>query len=729
MAHDLPIENTTYRAFTEKLGASDPQEFVGNPGDLFWNPNEGEVNISDGKTVGGAGLKTRRLDITTRYVDQFQWLNVWDKLQNVNESDVYANAVTTDAAGNVYVIGGRSNDDYPVVSKFSPDGYNDWNRIYFNDDGDKTYMSGDGIALSPDGESVYALFSSKFSNESQIAVVQLDTYGNVTRSMEIDRSSYQEQGTEIVVDSDGYVYVIGTVNSEGNNRDIFVTKLTADLQQEWSKVYDKNGDWQRGEGIAVDASGLYITGRATYNTVFVARISKENGTFVWQREYNNSAENYDWSAGFGIAVSGTSVYVTGKAYNPIPDERTLFLLKLDKNGNVKWQRGMIYGGFSQGLALVADSSDNVYLSGYADSPTTVEGQQPDVAERYNQVLIAKFDANGNNVWQKAFGGKNNEFDIPGSDNSNVSNWGQGFGHHSINLNNDEDYLYVCGATYSPHTQWQRAFLLRITADGDNSGVYGDWILQNSNLVVNSEEQFLLVGNDTLVASATQNIDFIRTNSSSNLYDDGNDGNYYRLVNRAPFELNIPNGTITAAVGRFRDQISIGDWPIKVNGWNRSLYIGDTAGSNDTGAWNNIAIGQYSAENTTNGSSNVFLGRGTGRNNTTGYGNVFLGRDAGYDNYTGSNNVAIGYNSGYSLSQGDHNVVIGETNVDNGNSSYQLAIGSNGDWWIKGDYTRSVTIKHDLILNDAGTGIYMKSPNGSNWQILIDNAGQMSINAV
>lgn len=700
------MSNATYRAFPEKLGASDPTQFVGDKGELFWDPeNEHGLTLSDGKTPGGIGIKAPSISLSTRFQDTYQWLNVWDHLQ---ERDVYANAVTTDADGNVYIVGGRNYDDYPVVAKFYDDGENDWIQYYLNDDSDKTYMSGDGIALSPDGQYIYALFSSKFSNEQQIAVVQMDTSGNVIRSMEIDRTSYQEQGTEIVVDSDGYVYVIGTVNSEGNWRDIFVTKLSSSLQLQWSKVYDKNGDWQRGEGLAVDETGIYISGRAAQDTVFVAKLSKEDGTFVWQREYINSIENYDWAAGFGIAVSSNSVYVTGKAYNPVSGDRNLFLLKLDKDGTVKWQRGMIYGGFTEGLAVVTDASDNVYLSGYADYPSGYFSD-PSVVERYNQVLIAKFDADGNNVWQKSFGGKSYDYDIPGSDNSDVADYSQGFGHHSINLNGD--FLYICGATYAPFTDYQRAFLLKIAADGDNSGVYGDWILQDAGLTVNSEEQFLLVGDNTLASADTQNIDFIRTNSSSHLYEDGGDGDYFRYSNRAPFELNAPNGTISAAVGRFRDQISIGDWPIKASGWNRSLYIGDQAGLNDTGAWNTIAIGQYAGYYNTDGSSNIFLGRGAGYYNTTGYGNVFLGRDAGQGNYTGSYNVAIGYN------------------VDISDASNQLAIGSDGDWWIKGDSGRSVTIKHDLKLNDAGTGIYMKSPNNHTWQILIDNTGSLVITDV
>ena len=45
--------NTTYRVLVEKLGASDPSTFVGNEGELFFDPNGTSLKISDGSTVGG----------------------------------------------------------------------------------------------------------------------------------------------------------------------------------------------------------------------------------------------------------------------------------------------------------------------------------------------------------------------------------------------------------------------------------------------------------------------------------------------------------------------------------------------------------------------------------------------------------------------------------------------------------------------------------------------------
>jgi hypothetical protein len=52
MAKNLST-NTIYRLYVEKLGAAPPSSFVGNKGELFYDPNIGDIRYSDGVTPGG----------------------------------------------------------------------------------------------------------------------------------------------------------------------------------------------------------------------------------------------------------------------------------------------------------------------------------------------------------------------------------------------------------------------------------------------------------------------------------------------------------------------------------------------------------------------------------------------------------------------------------------------------------------------------------------------------
>lgn len=45
--------NTTYRVYVDKLGASNSSEFIGDAGELFYDPNVPTLKLSDGSTPGG----------------------------------------------------------------------------------------------------------------------------------------------------------------------------------------------------------------------------------------------------------------------------------------------------------------------------------------------------------------------------------------------------------------------------------------------------------------------------------------------------------------------------------------------------------------------------------------------------------------------------------------------------------------------------------------------------
>jgi hypothetical protein len=52
----MTVPNTTYRVLVEKLGDSDPSQFIGNEGEVFYDPNNPLLKLSDGTTVGGVSI-------------------------------------------------------------------------------------------------------------------------------------------------------------------------------------------------------------------------------------------------------------------------------------------------------------------------------------------------------------------------------------------------------------------------------------------------------------------------------------------------------------------------------------------------------------------------------------------------------------------------------------------------------------------------------------------------
>lgn len=58
------MSNVTYRVFLEKLGGTDPLTFIGNHGDLFYDPFDGVLRVSNGETQGGTTISGANASIT-----------------------------------------------------------------------------------------------------------------------------------------------------------------------------------------------------------------------------------------------------------------------------------------------------------------------------------------------------------------------------------------------------------------------------------------------------------------------------------------------------------------------------------------------------------------------------------------------------------------------------------------------------------------------------------------
>ena len=50
------MSNVTYKLFAEKLGGTNPESYVGDAGDIFFDPSSGQLKVSDGSTAGGKNL-------------------------------------------------------------------------------------------------------------------------------------------------------------------------------------------------------------------------------------------------------------------------------------------------------------------------------------------------------------------------------------------------------------------------------------------------------------------------------------------------------------------------------------------------------------------------------------------------------------------------------------------------------------------------------------------------
>lgn len=187
------------------------------------------------------------------------------------------------------------------------------------------------------------------------------------------------------VDSDENSYIFGRSNSSGSYRQS-IAKYNKDGIIQWQKQLSNNTHQGYYECWGtVDPSGNPIAYNSTtdgyWGGIVITKLTPE-GSIIWQRA--NGTSNDAFADSITTDSSG-NIYVSG----PMNDGGgyKLYLIKYNSSGSLQWQR---YTS-GEGHGVAADSSGNVYSSGFAGS---VYGIQ-----------INKYDSSGSLLSQSRLNGQ------------------------------------------------------------------------------------------------------------------------------------------------------------------------------------------------------------------------------------------------------------------------------------------------------------------------------------
>ncbi len=239
--------------------------------------------------------------------------------------------------------------------------------------------------------------------------------------------------------TDGGYIVAGYTYSFGSGAwDIWVLKLDSGGNLEWQKTYGGSG-YEFAESIQQTRDGGYIVAGYTWSfgagfyDFWVLKLDSD-GNVEWQKAYGGSGHEYAGSiqqtsdGGYILAGSTTSFGAGGRAF---------WVLKLDSGGNVEWQKA--YGGSG------GESANSIQQT--TDGGYVVAGGTGSFGDGYNDMWVLKLDSDGNVQWQKTYGG-------PSYDNA-----------HSIQQTADGGYIVAGSKSFGvggPADFW----VLKLDSDGN-----------------------------------------------------------------------------------------------------------------------------------------------------------------------------------------------------------------------------------------------------------------------
>jgi len=282
------------------------------------------------------------------------------------------------------------------IIKLDKNGNMKWDETF----GENNPDVANSIIQTRDGGYVVAGFIwTIYAGKQDIWIIKLGENGNKEWEKTFDGDENDVAYSIIQTKDGGYAIAASTGIKLWGEANCWVIKLDAKGNMEWDNNFGGTG-WDEIYSIIQTKDGSFITTGCVWSKgagrgdVCVAKLDKR-GNLVWDKTFggseNDEAHSIIQTDDGGYAVAGFTVLEdTG--------DRDIWVIKLDKNGNKVWDR--TFGGTSEDWAnsIIQNKNGNYVVAGWTKS----------MGAGKTDVWIVKLDKRGNLVWDKTFGGSEND---------------------------------------------------------------------------------------------------------------------------------------------------------------------------------------------------------------------------------------------------------------------------------------------------------------------------------
>ncbi|WP_456366177.1 CGP-CTERM sorting domain-containing protein [Thermococcus sp.] len=331
------------------------------------------------------------------------WAAVYGGRSNTGANGVTlsdANAIAIAPNGDIIIVGntfgfGAGGSDFWVL-RLNGNGDIIWQKTFGGSDDDYA----NAVAIAPNGDIIVAGDTSSFGNGGwDTLVIRLDGRGNVKWEKTYGGED-NEYTNAVAIAPNGDIITAGSTSSFGaGNADIWVMRLSPSGDVKWQMTYGGPKD-DEAYGVALTPGGNIVVSGYTESfgagdwDAGILRLSG-NGDVIWQKTYGGKKS--DEANAVAIAGNG-DIIVAGDTSSFGAGDSDVWVLQLDGGGNVKWAKA--YGGKKD------DYANAVALTPNGDM--IVAGSTYSFGVGGKDLWVLKLDSDGNVEWEKTYGEKHDD---------------------------------------------------------------------------------------------------------------------------------------------------------------------------------------------------------------------------------------------------------------------------------------------------------------------------------
>jgi hypothetical protein len=231
-------------------------------------------------------------------------------------------------------------------------------------------------------------------------VLRVDSRGNVVWDYAYG-GNQTEQANDVVQTSDGGFLVVGFTYSFGGFP-AWVLRLSAGGAILWQTSYSPpTGEGDADSVVATSDGGFVLAGYyrspvtpESFTELWLFKINA-NGAILWQKAYGGGRGDLGYSI---YQTSDQGLAIAGYTDSFGASSSAIWVLRLDSQGNVLWQRAYGGGGVTvsnEAYSVVQVSDGGFVVAGFSMTQVGLRGNQT--------APVLRLDSGGNVLWSRTYG--------------------------------------------------------------------------------------------------------------------------------------------------------------------------------------------------------------------------------------------------------------------------------------------------------------------------------------